>query len=247
MRNGTAAFSKPSSPFVNRPLIRRNKLKIIPPSHKILALPDKAAVLKMLERIGRTCYKSEDKMTPDSARDFVKRLVRSGHHSVIEHLGFTVHFVCDRGISHELVRHRLASFSQESTRYANYSKDKFGKEITVIRPYFWDRSSDLYSVWQQAMEQAEEKYLHLIGLGARPEEARAVLPNSLKTELIMTCNLREWRHIFDLRCSRAAHPQMRELLFPLLDALHERIPVIFDDLYEKYAADLQGWPRRGDD
>ena len=222
-------------------------MKIIPPSHRILALPDKGAVLKMLERIGRTCYKSEDKMTPDSARDFVKRLVRSGHHSVIEHLGFTVHFVCDRGISHELVRHRLASFSQESTRYANYSKDKFGKEITVIRPYFWDRSSDLYSVWRQAMEQAEEKYLHLIGLGARPEEARTVLPNSLKTELIMTCNLREWRHIFDLRCSRAAHPQMRELLFPLLDELHERIPVVFDDLYEKYAGDLCEWPRRGDE
>jgi thymidylate synthase (FAD) len=222
-------------------------LKIIPPSHRILALPDKGAVLKMLERIGRTCYKSEDKMNPDSARDFVKRLVRSGHHSVIEHLGFTVHFVCDRGISHELVRHRLASFSQESTRYANYSKDKFGKEITVIRPYFWDRSSDLYSVWRQAMEQAEEKYLHLIGLGARPEEARTVLPNSLKTELIMTCNLREWRHIFDLRCSRAAHPQMRELLFPLLDELHERIPVVFDDLYEKYAADLCEWPRRGNE
>ena len=219
-------------------------MKIIPPSHRILALPDKAAVLKMLERIGRTCYKSEDKMTPDSARDFVKRLVRSGHHSVIEHLGFTVHFICDRGISHELVRHRLASFSQESTRYANYSKDQFGKEITVIRPYFWDRSSDLYAVWRQAMIQAEEKYLHLIELGARPEEARTVLPNSLKTELIMTCNLREWRHVFDLRCSRAAHPQMRELLFPLLEELHERIPVIFDDLFEKYAADLREWPRR---
>lgn len=219
-------------------------MKIIPPSHKILALPDKAAVLKMLERIGRTCYKSEDKMTPDSARDFVKRLVRSGHHSVIEHLGFSVHFVCDRGISHELVRHRLASFSQESTRYANYSKDKFGREITVIRPYFWDRSSDLFSVWRQAMEEAEQKYLRLIELGARPEEARTVLPNSLKTELIMSCNLREWRHIFDLRCSRAAHPQMRELLFPLLQELQERIPVLFDDLHEKYAADLRGWLRR---
>jgi len=222
-------------------------LKIVPPSHRIFALPDKAEVLKMIERIGRTCYKSEDKMTLDSARDFVKRLIRSGHHSVIEHLGFTVHFVCDRGISHELVRHRLASFSQESTRYANYSRDKFGKEITVIRPFFWNRSSDLYAAWQQAMEVAEQKYLELIGLGARPEEARTVLPNSLKTELIMTCNFREWRHIFDLRCSRAAHPQMRELLFPLLDELHEKIPVVFDDLFGKYAADLQKWPRRAGD
>jgi len=221
-------------------------LKIIPPAHKILALPDKAAVLKMLERIGRTCYKSEEKMTPDSARDFVRRLVRSGHHSVIEHFGVTVHFVCDRGISHELVRHRLASFSQESTRYANYSKDKFGKEITVIRPFFWDHSSALFSAWRQAMEQAEQKYLQLIALGARPEEARTVLPNSLKTELIMTCNFREWRHIFDLRCSRAAHPQMRELLFPFLDELSERIPVIFDDLCEKYRAEIREWPRRGE-
>jgi thymidylate synthase (FAD) len=218
-------------------------LKIVPPSHRILALPDKAAVLKMIERIGRTCYKSEDKMTLDSARDFVKRLVRSGHHSVIEHLGITVHFVCDRGISHELVRHRLASFSQESTRYANYSKDKFGKEISVIRPFFWDRSSALYAAWKQAMEQAEKAYLQLIGLGARPEEARTVLPNSLKTELIMTCNLREWRHIFDLRCSRAAHPQMRELLFPFLGELRERVPVLFDDLAEKYDAELREWPR----
>jgi thymidylate synthase (FAD) len=220
-------------------------MKIVPPSHRILALPDKAAVLKMIERIGRTCYKSEDKMTLDSARDFVKRLIRSGHHSVIEHLGITVHFVCDRGITHELVRHRLASFSQESTRYANYSKDKFGKEITVIRPFFWDRSSASFSAWRKAMEQAEQAYMELIGLGARPEEARAVLPNSLKTELIMTCNLREWRHIFNLRCSRAAHPQMRELLFPLLGELQERIPVLFDDLAEKFSADLREYSRQG--
>jgi thymidylate synthase (FAD) len=218
-------------------------MKIVPPSHRILAIPEKAAVLRMIERIGRTCYKSEDKMTLDSARDFVRRLIRSGHHSVIEHLGITVLFVCDRGISHELVRHRLASFSQESTRYANYSKDKFGKEITVIRPFFWDRSSGLYEAWKEAMECAEKAYLQLIRLGARPEEARTVLPNSLKTELIMTCNLREWRHIFELRCSRAAHPQMRELLLPLLNELSEKTPVLFDDLIGKYSAELREWPR----
>jgi thymidylate synthase (FAD) len=221
-------------------------LKIVPPSHKIIALPDKSATLKLIERIGRTCYKSEDKMTVDSARDFVRRLIRSGHHSVIEHLNVTVLFICDRGISHELVRHRLASFSQESTRYANYSKEKFGKEITVIRPFFWDKKSDLYFAWQEAMEQAENHYLQLIQLGARPEEARSVLPNSLKTELIMTCNLREWRHIFDLRCSRAAHPQMRELLLPLLREFYEKIPIIFDDLGEKFASEIQECLKRGE-
>jgi thymidylate synthase (FAD) len=178
-------------------------------------------------------------MTVDSARDFVKRLIRSGHHSVIEHLGVTVHFICDRGISHELVRHRLASFSQESTRYANYSKEKFGKEITVIRPFFWDKNSSRYFAWVNAMEQAEKHYLQLIQLGARPEEARAVLPNSLKTELIMSCNFREWRHIFELRCSRAAHPQMRELLLPLLQEFSEKIPIIFDDLCEKFKEDIR--------
>jgi thymidylate synthase (FAD) len=214
-------------------------LKIVPPSHKIIALPDKLSVLKLLERIGRTCYKSEDKMTVDSARDFVKRLIRSGHHSVIEHLGVTVHFVCDRGISHELVRHRLASFSQESTRYANYSKEKFGREITVIRPFFWDKDSSRYLAWANAMEQAEKHYLQLIQLGARPEEARAVLPNSLKTELIMSCNFREWRHIFEQRCSRAAHPQMRELLLPLLQEFPEKIPILFDDLCDKFKEDIR--------
>jgi thymidylate synthase (FAD) len=214
-------------------------MKIVPPSHKILALPDKASVLKLIERIGRTCYKSEDKMTVDSARDFVKGLIRSGHHSVIEHLGITVHFICDRGISHELVRHRLASFSQESTRYADYAKEKFGKEINVIRPFFWDEDSNLYFAWLEAMAQAEKHYLQLIQLGARPEEARAVLPNSLKTELIMSCNFREWRHIFELRCSRAAHPQMRELLLPLLLEFSEKIPIIFDDLFEKFEKEIR--------
>jgi len=214
-------------------------LKIVSPSYKIVAHPDKGSVLKLIERIGRTCYKSEDKMTEDSSRDFVKRLIRSGHHSVIEHLHVTVHFICDRGISHELVRHRLASFSQESTRYANYSKEKFGKEISVIRPFFFEPRSPQFSVWRNAMEQAEKSYLQLIKEGARPEEARSVLPSSLKTELIMSCNFREWRHIFDLRCSRAAHPQMRELLLPLLGDFRERFPVLFDDLWEKFSDAIQ--------
>jgi thymidylate synthase (FAD) len=207
---------------------------IIPPSHEILYLPDPEELLSNLERAGRTCYKSEDRITPGSARKFVATILKSGHHSVIEHAVITVRFICDRGVTHELVRHRLAAYSQESTRYANYSHDRFGREITVIRPLFWAEDSPQYRVWAQAMNQAEAAYLALIDQGARPEQARSVLPNSLKTEIVMTANLREWRHVFSLRCSPAAHPQIREIMFPLLKELHERAPVIFDDLYERF-------------
>jgi thymidylate synthase (FAD) len=187
-------------------------------------------ILKQIETAGRTCYKSEDKITADSAAGFVKHIIKSGHHSVIEHINVSVRFVCDRGISHEIVRHRLAAYSQESTRYANYSKDKFGNEITVIKPYFWHENSEEYLIWKQAMQNAEQSYLKLLKSGARPEQARSVLPNSLKTEIVMTCNLREWRHVLKLRCSKASHPQIRELMLPLLAEMRAKIPVLFDDL-----------------
>jgi thymidylate synthase (FAD) len=216
-------------------------MKVIPPSFKILSMPEGASILKMIESIGRTCYKSEEKITPDSAPDFVRRLVRSGHHSVIEHVTITVLFVCDRGVSHELVRHRLASYSQESTRYVNYAKGKYGQGLTVIRPFFWPEGSAAYGEWLAAMEQAEKSYLALIRLGARPEEARSVLPSSLRTEIVMSCNIREWRHVIGLRSSKASHPQMREIMLPLLEEFHRLMPVLFDDLYETYQADIVAW------
>ncbi|MBL0699283.1 MAG: FAD-dependent thymidylate synthase [Desulfosarcina sp.] len=209
-------------------------MKIISPSHEILFMQDGTSILKQIETAGRTCYKSENKITADSAAGFVKSIIKSGHHSVVEHISISVRFICDRGITHEIVRHRLAAYSQESTRYANYSKDKFGNEITVIKPYFWSEDSEEYSEWKIAMKNAEQSYLKLLKNGARPEQARSVLPNSLKTEIIMTCNLREWRHVLDLRCSKASHPQIREIMLPLLTELHEKIPVLFDDLYSKY-------------
>lgn len=212
-------------------------MKIVSSSYEIMFIPDAHLVLRLIEEAGRTCYKSENKITEDSSKQFVRRLLNSGHHSVIEHISVTVRFICDRGISHELVRHRLASYSQESTRYANYSKNKFGKEITVIRPLFWDEDSPQYHQWLAAMEHAESAYMKLIELGARPEQARTVLPNSLKTEVVMTCNLREWRNVFSLRCSNAAHPQIREIMLPLLNEFKEKIPVVFDDLYEMYCMD----------
>ena len=209
-------------------------MKIISPSHEILFMPEGKELLKNLEIAGRTCYKSEDLITEDSARGFVERIIRSGHHSVIEHANITVRFICDRGVTHELVRHRLASYSQESTRYANYSKDKFGREITVIKPLFWPEGSPEFEKWRSAMEQAEKAYMQLIDLGARAEQARAVLPNSLKTEIVMTCNVREWRHVIALRGSKAAHPQIREIILPLLEEFHEKLPTIFDDLYQEF-------------
>ncbi|MFH1060268.1 MAG: FAD-dependent thymidylate synthase [Pseudomonadota bacterium] len=213
-------------------------MKVIAPSFAILFLPEGQELLANLELAGRTCYKSEDRITPDSAAGFVRRILASGHHSVIEHASATVRFVCDRGVTHELVRHRLAAYSQESTRYANYSQDKFGNEITVIRPLFWQKGSQAHLRWRQAMLAAESAYLDLLAQGARPQEARAVLPNSLKTEIVMTANLREWRHVLGLRCARPAHPQIREIMLPLLAELRRRLPAIFTDLAEKFADDI---------
>ncbi len=213
-------------------------MKIVAPSHQILFLPPGEQVLTALELAGRTCYKSEGHITPGSAAGFVGRIIASGHHSVIEHVSATVRFVCDRGVTHELVRHRLAAYSQESTRYANYSQERFGREITVIRPLFWLPGTPQFARWQRAMAAAEAAYLELIDAGAKAQEARAVLPNSLKTEIVMTANLREWRHVLGLRGGKAAHPQIREIVLPLLDELHARLPAVFDDLHAAYAEEI---------
>lgn len=209
-------------------------MKIIEASFIIEDSFDGNAIINKIEKAGRICYKSEEKITADSAKIFLKKLIETGHESVIEHEKITVRVICDRGITHEIVRHRMASYSQESTRYCNYSKSKFGNEITVIEPCFWKSGSaeDMrkYEVWKRLMEESEKTYIKLIELGATPQEARSVLPNSLKTEIVMTMNLREWRHFFKLRTSNAAHPQMREIARPLLDEFKKQIPVIFDDI-----------------
>jgi len=149
---------------------------------------------------------------------------------MIEHFNISVQFICDRGVSHEIVRHRIASYAQESTRYCNYSQDKFGKEITVIKPCFWDEDSSRYYYWKESCEWTEEYYFKLLESGAQAQEARSVLPNSLKTEIVVTMNLREWRHFFKLRTAKVAHPQMQEVAIPLLEELKIKIPVIFDDI-----------------
>lgn len=208
-------------------------MKIIKASAEIVTPIDGDAILKAIEQAGRVCYKSEDKITESSAEKFVANIIKRGHEAVIEHQSITVKFVVDRGVSHEIVRHRVASYCQESTRYCNYSKDGFGNEITVIEPCFLQRGTEKFSLWRSACECSEETYFLLLNEGATPQEARSVLPNSLKTELFMTANLREWRHFFKLRCSPAAHPQMREVAIPLLREFQKQIPVIFDDIEVK--------------
>ena len=202
-------------------------MKIVNQSWNFIDEIDGQEILKKLERIGRVSYKSEDKITEDSAAKFVKMLINSGHESVIEHVSLTAYIITDRGVSHELVRHRIASFTQESTRYCNYSKGKFGSELTVIMPPL--QPVEL-SEWKITILAIEASYKRLIDEGVSPQIARSVLPNSLKTELYMTMNLREWRHFFKLRTSPKAHPQMRELALGMLNNLKHMVPVIFEDI-----------------
>jgi thymidylate synthase (FAD) len=205
-------------------------MKAIKAGFEIIDELNGSEILKKIELCGRVCYKSEGKIKEGSAEKFVAAIIRNGHESVIEHVSFTVKFIVDRGVSHEMVRHRLASYSQESTRYCNYSKDDFQSEITFIEPYYLAEGSPGWMEWMLAMEAAEKAYFNLLNIGHSPQEARSVLPNSLKTEVVMTANLREWRLFFKLRTSMAAHPQMREVTRPLLDKLKTIIPVVFDDI-----------------
>ncbi len=205
-------------------------MRIIEPSHEFLEAFDGLEMVKSIERMGRICYKSEGNISDTSYRKFLQNLISRGHESVIEHGKVSVLIICDRGVSHEIVRHRIASYSQESTRYCNYSQDKFGNELTFIRPCFWTADSPAFGVWKASMEAVERDYFRLLELGATPQEARSVLPNSLKTEIVVTMNLREWRHFFKLRTTAAAHPQMRQTAAALLRDFQSRIPVIFDDI-----------------
>ena len=184
-------------------------------------------VLKLLEKAGRVCYKSENKIAEGSAEKFICNILKRGHESVIEHVSLTIRVICDRGVSHEIVRHRIASYSQESTRYCNYHSNRFSNELTLIDPLFWDHNSEQYTVWIDSMKRCEESYNKLIELGATPQEARSILPNSLKTEIFITMNLREWRHFLKLRNSQYAHPQMVEVASLIRNILVSRYPVIF--------------------
>jgi len=213
-----------------------------------------SSLLKLIEKAGRVCYKSEAKITSDSYKSFIQGIIKKGHESVIEHSLFTVKFTCDRGISHELVRHRLASFSQVSTRYVDYSK----RGIEFIVPYWYpnlynntSKVNDCLKIgWEPGniqkscnLTQEEKEFLeYLINVeklynklrgvyNQKPEQARAVLPNCLATELVMSANFREWRHVLRLRSSSKAHPQIRELMIDLYNNLRLTYPEIFDIIF----------------
>jgi len=206
-------------------------MRLIKPSYEILTSLNGVEILQIIEKVARTCYKSEDKITEDSAEKMIQILISRGHEAMIEFFDITVKFICDRGVSHELVRHRIASFALESTRYCNYASAKFDREITFIIPcWFTDGILPDEVRWQYAMVDAEESYNDLIKMGWQAQQARSVLPNSLKTEINVKMNLREWRHFFKLRCVKAAHPQMRELTIPLLEELKIKVPIIFNDI-----------------
>jgi len=215
-------------------------MKIIDQSYEILGLPGN--LLQMIETAGRTCYKSEDKITHDSATGFVQRMRDRGHHAMLEFGDIIVRFVTNRGVTHELVRHRLFSFAQESTRYVRYAgnmefirpvwcSDRMtgdGETLNQLKRNIYFSQED--EVFIEMCNDVEEYYQFLISKGWRPEQAREVLPNSLKTEIVVKGNIREWRHMLELRCSKKAHPQMRALMLPLLAELKEKIPVVFDDI-----------------
>ena len=214
-------------------------MRIIKPSFTIETPREVFANMnKLIEKAGRTCYKSEDKITDKSAAEFVQMIIKRGHESVLEHQSVTVRIICDRGVSHELVRHRIASYSQESTRYCDYKGEmefilppwSSLKEGTYNGGYLAESERTPGVMWLENMLIAEDTYHGLRHMGWRPEQARSVLPNSLKTEIVMTCNLREWRHFFTLRCAKAAHPQMREIAIPMSTEFYEYLPEVFGDL-----------------
>lgn len=227
-------------------------MKKVNAGFEILTKDSEKDILKKLEVIARTCYKSEDKITEDSCYNFITGIIKRGHTAMIEHASITVRFICDRGVSHEIVRHRLASYAQESTRYCNYSKDKYDNQVSFIdieKGINLDNAMNsaiengtlnkesinkIINEWEEACKDAEKHYLQILKLGASPNIARSILPNSTKTEINVTMNLREWRQFFTLRADTPAHPQMREIVKPLLKEFANRYPTLFKDLDEKY-------------
>ena len=205
-------------------------MKKIEQDFEIMSEIDGEKILKDIELYARICYKSEDAITDSSAKKFVANLIKWGHESPLEHKSITVKFITDRGVTHEVIRHRLAAYNQESTRYCNYANDKFGNEISVIPSKSIEENTEAKKAVDKLLAKAEKTYMKLLDMGIKPQDARDVLPTCLKTEIVCTYNLREWRHFFKLRTSKAAHPKIREIATKVLREFQERIPVVFDDI-----------------
>lgn len=210
-------------------------MKIVDPSFRFIhALPREEAY-RIISEAMSNCYRAELNATPKTPQEMVEKAIRIGHYSVVEHVSVSVDIICDRGVTHELVRHRLASYSQESTRYCNYSGEKFGRELTFIYPS-WTHTPEAmdsrkYAIWEDALRIAEVRYMEMLDAGATPQEARAVLPNSLATKIAMTANLREWAHIFKLRCDLPANPDMRQVMKMIMFGMLDLYPSVFQPVH----------------
>lgn len=187
-------------------------------------------IMKNIERACRTCYRSEDKITDDSYKKLITNCINRGHESVMEHEKITVRMICDIGVYKDLTRHRFGSFSIESTRYCSYNKDKFGNQIKVIEPVNIPKDTGMYKLWEETMQSIENNYMNMAQCGATPDQLRMILPHSTAAEVTMTCNIREWRHIFSLRCAKMTHPSIRQILIPLLLYFKQEMPYLFNDI-----------------
>ena len=215
-------------------------MKIIEPNVEILSNINGNEILKHLELCARNCYKSESNITEDttSAIKMINKLIELDHTAMLEHFNITIKLLCDVGTYKDLTRHRHCSFAIESTRYCNYSKGKFGNEISVIKPCNMDENSGIYHTWLKAMNDMERAYMQMAEIGATPDQLRMILPHSTAASVILTANIREFRHIFNLRCAKAAHRSVRQIMLMTLNEFHNKIPVLFDDLYEQFKFDI---------
>jgi len=204
-------------------------MKIIKPKVGIEKV-DYNEIMKNLEIACRTCYRSEDKITDESYKTLLRNCINRGHESILEHEKITIRMVCDIGVYKDLTRHRHASFSIESTRYCNYGKDKFDNEIKFIEPVNIEKDTEIYNEWKKSCEQIEEHYIKMVNLGATPDQMRMILPHSTAAAVTMTANIREWKHILSLRCTRHAHPAVEQVMIPVLLHLKQNMPEIFESI-----------------
>ncbi len=216
-------------------------MKIIEPEIQVEEFDGKK-IMKNIERACRTCYRSEGKISDESYKTLLKNCISRGHESVLEHEKITIRMICDVGVYKDLTRHRIASFSIESTRYCNYGKDKFDNQIKFIKPVNMEEGTELYDIWYKACEEIEKNYIKMSNMGALPDQLRMILPHSTAAEVTMTANIREWKHIFSLRCTKHTHPAVSQLMIPLMLKFREEMPEIFDGIEydeelkpEKYA------------
>lgn len=204
-------------------------MKIIEPIVEVEKV-DYNKIMKNLERACRTCYRSEDKITEESYKTLLKNCINRGHESILEHEKITIRMICDIGVYKDLTRHRHASFSIESTRYCNYGKDKFENQIKFIEPVNIEKNTELYEEWKTSCEEIEKHYIKMVELGATPDQMRMILPHSTAALVTMTANIREWKHIFSLRCTKHAHPAVEQIMIPLLLHFKQNMPEIFENI-----------------